>query len=567
MKESARYKIFVLVGPPSVGKSTWISEHFASRDKKSYFVVSRDDIVEQVAHKFGMAYDDMYTQPPQKSKIGDEDQTLGRVISQPNKPGKMAWDRVYEANQEINQRFEQRMRQASGFNGDIVIDMTNMEPYPRKRALQIISRRHDEFEKIAVVFKFQGFEEQLKANALRRAEEEAKQGKYKTVTPDIMERMFKSYKPVTPDEGFDRIVDVDNTASIQKLIDKKPEPAMDVKTESKIRRMVKEALLKEYFMTKTKTRADLKKLPPKRDQYAALGSDVAGIIKILHKADETANNEVDLIKSKLDIDPGDFIISSDMKPQWIDNLYRDTFEKIGLHKLGNGVARDVFEINDEFVLKYMKPDRADKNQNIEEIKITNSRALGDYITKIYEVSKFNSQWIICERVKPVERMEDAKWLDAVDLIDLYYALSPLQNSPDNSETLFIYPVIKSIIENSVNFNDGRHIDEQIIQMRINAAENHEGEKIYSVNSIDDLSTFVKVNKEQYIQNQKEKLAFLKSSKRKGIRLLKDNKFLQTILRAKKEIGFSVDDLHTGNVGFTIKDNRPIILDAGWSDDF
>ena len=38
-------RIFVLVGPPSVGKSTWIKNTF--RDTIPY-VINRDDIVEQV---------------------------------------------------------------------------------------------------------------------------------------------------------------------------------------------------------------------------------------------------------------------------------------------------------------------------------------------------------------------------------------------------------------------------------------------------------------------------------------------------------------------------------------
>jgi predicted kinase len=509
MKESARYKIFVLVGPPSVGKSTWISEHFASRDKKSYFVVSRDDIVEQVAHKFGMAYDDMYTQPPQKSKIGDEDQTLGRVISQPNKPGKMAWDRVYEANQEINQRFEQRMRQASGFNGDIVIDMTNMEPYPRKRALQIISRRHDEFEKIAVVFKFQGFEEQLKANALRRAEEEAKQGKYKTVTPDIMERMFKSYKPVTPDEGFDRIVDVDNTASIQKLIDKKPEPAMDVKTESKIRRMVKEALLKEYFMTKTKTRSDLKKkLPKPRVEYQALGRDVDSVIRVLQECDQAIKRKIKFVNQRNEK-------SAVLIATKVSVIYNIAFNALSLKELGEGTTRKVFAINDDLVLKYQMGPR--DNQNIKEIKIIKSGLLEDFVPKIYAVSDYNSRWMICDRVKTLSnKSEMREWLEKTNLLELFNKI------PNNNNIGFI---------------------------REKEEENFANVTYYTLKFFNEIINHRTISKDPNAKRLFE--------------IFDKNKLLHVLIRAHREIGMSIDDFNEKNVGFTILDRKPVLLDVGY----
>ena len=42
-------KIYVLVGPPSVGKSTWIKNTFT--DTKPY-IINRDDLAEQVAEPY-----------------------------------------------------------------------------------------------------------------------------------------------------------------------------------------------------------------------------------------------------------------------------------------------------------------------------------------------------------------------------------------------------------------------------------------------------------------------------------------------------------------------------------
>lgn len=43
--------IYVLIGPPSVGKSTWIKKTFTG--VKPY-IINRDDLVDEVAADFGM---------------------------------------------------------------------------------------------------------------------------------------------------------------------------------------------------------------------------------------------------------------------------------------------------------------------------------------------------------------------------------------------------------------------------------------------------------------------------------------------------------------------------------
>jgi predicted kinase len=55
-EEVKNKKIFVLVGPPSVGKSTWIKSTFGEIEP---YVISRDNLVEQVAAKeYGWTYED-----------------------------------------------------------------------------------------------------------------------------------------------------------------------------------------------------------------------------------------------------------------------------------------------------------------------------------------------------------------------------------------------------------------------------------------------------------------------------------------------------------------------------
>jgi len=77
--EETKKKIFVLVGPPSVGKSTWIQNTF----EETPYIVSRDDIVEQVSSSHGWTYDDMFATPPAEAQIGEVDEKYGEVVKAP----------------------------------------------------------------------------------------------------------------------------------------------------------------------------------------------------------------------------------------------------------------------------------------------------------------------------------------------------------------------------------------------------------------------------------------------------------------------------------------------------
>ena len=56
-------KMIVLVGPPSVGKSTWIKSNFPDA-----YIISRDDIVDLVSINYGWTYDDMFATPPEDAE-------------------------------------------------------------------------------------------------------------------------------------------------------------------------------------------------------------------------------------------------------------------------------------------------------------------------------------------------------------------------------------------------------------------------------------------------------------------------------------------------------------------
>lgn len=208
-------KIYVLVGPPSVGKSTWIKNYFTTDIP---YVISRDDIVEEVAERLGLTYDDLFEKPNIDANIGDEHEKYGKVI--PSPPwmsfSKLSYDKIADANKQVVDLFDERIKNAKG-EQNIVIDMTNIGTISRKNILNKLSSISDDYKKIAVVFNFKGGEDIIKKMAQKRADEYKAMGKSKTLPPEVIDRMFANYQDVQPDEGFDEVMHVDNIPTFKNI--------------------------------------------------------------------------------------------------------------------------------------------------------------------------------------------------------------------------------------------------------------------------------------------------------------------------------------------------------------
>lgn len=208
-------KIFVLIGPPSVGKSTWIKNTFAEKP----YIINRDNIVENIAKQMGLTYDDMFAAPSPNANIGDVNPRYGTVIQSPSYMNwqPLSYDNILKANTTIGNILKDRINQATQQHRDIVVDMTNMSAKSRQNALNAIKGKESEYEKIAVIFPFHGSEDIIKRINKKRAEEIKAQGGSKTIPDVAFDRMFSTFEDVTAEEGFDQVIRQDNREMLRKL--------------------------------------------------------------------------------------------------------------------------------------------------------------------------------------------------------------------------------------------------------------------------------------------------------------------------------------------------------------
>lgn len=154
-------ELYVLIGVPGSGKSTWVEQHKAS-SAKEFAVVSSDAELERIASEKGLKYTDVYTD------------YIGLATS----------------------KAKQTFREAIASRSNIIYDQTNVS---KKKRRGILQQMPTEYIKVAVVFNTE--DKEVQRRLIERAELTGKH------IPDfVMKDMYGRWEAPTRDEGFDRII-------------------------------------------------------------------------------------------------------------------------------------------------------------------------------------------------------------------------------------------------------------------------------------------------------------------------------------------------------------------------
>jgi predicted kinase len=149
--------VIILIGPPLSGKSTWIRENFPTTE-----VISRDETVMEV---YGSRnYTEAFNNVDQK---------------------------------EVDRVLTQKFLDANVAKKNVIVDMTHMASKRRKQNLNYFS---DDYYKLGVIFPILSDDEYVRRNQKRIEEEN------KDLPMRIVKSMISSYQPITPDEGFNKVI-------------------------------------------------------------------------------------------------------------------------------------------------------------------------------------------------------------------------------------------------------------------------------------------------------------------------------------------------------------------------
>ena len=170
-------KIYVLVGPPGVGKSYWVEQNVHDP-----YIISYDKVIDIVRKPLGLKYDEI------------------------------AGPRAGTHRKEIERLHKDRIKGAAASGKDIVVDMTNMGSKARRRALAAIQGREGDYEKIAVFFDYRGMEDLIQRSVDKRAQ----QLQDKNISPRAIQDMLGRFEMPTREEGFDDIIVVDPTETLHR---------------------------------------------------------------------------------------------------------------------------------------------------------------------------------------------------------------------------------------------------------------------------------------------------------------------------------------------------------------
>lgn len=221
--EIKKINFYILIGPPAIGKSTFIKTM-----PEGTLVINRDDVVQNVASKYGLTYDDLFITPPSDSEIGKfipGYENFGKVIDAPEQIKRwtpVVFENIDKINLEVYHKMSELFKKAKTKSyPNVVVDMTNMDLSSRSRILDTMSDKV-KFRYIAVEFDISDPETiniVKRASEIRRKYDLAK-GIKKTIPDSAFQRMFLSYVPPSYGEGFDKIIKINTINNLKNFIEK-----------------------------------------------------------------------------------------------------------------------------------------------------------------------------------------------------------------------------------------------------------------------------------------------------------------------------------------------------------
>lgn len=154
--------ILILIGPPLVGKSTWIKNNFGDKNVK---IISRDQIMLDIH--------------------GDESDYQSAYKSQNPK--------------EVAYALRTALKDAADNGDNVIVDMTNLVYKRRKDTMKYFG---DEYTKIAVIFPILNWDVFMQRNEKRKKEEN------KFIPIDVLKTMISSYQPIRQEEKFNKVISI-----------------------------------------------------------------------------------------------------------------------------------------------------------------------------------------------------------------------------------------------------------------------------------------------------------------------------------------------------------------------
>jgi predicted kinase len=192
----------ILIGIPCSGKSTFRNNSYNQND---IFVISRDDIRNELIKEYEIPYQDMFKKPT------EEDHTIHPLYGIKTQNG--TWSNIEKMNEEFKERFEFVKSQAVKeiqHGKRIVVDLTNTTKSDRQDIKDLFKDVKD------VSFNAYIFEFERNLNLIKQTNQ-SRGLKQENVIPDfVFDGFIDKFENVDKEENFNNIIGIDGLKGLKR---------------------------------------------------------------------------------------------------------------------------------------------------------------------------------------------------------------------------------------------------------------------------------------------------------------------------------------------------------------